>query len=62
MFLKYQFADFWQQTELSDVTVVIAAQNGTELKQLPGHGIILSQSPYYRAQVVGALLSAKPVP
>jgi hypothetical protein len=51
MYVKYGFADFWQQNELSDVTVVIAAPHGTELSQLPGHGIILSQSPYCRAQV-----------
>jgi hypothetical protein len=52
MSVKYSFADFWQQNELSDVTVVVAAPDGTELSQLPGHGIILSQSPYCRAQVL----------
>lgn len=51
MSVSYKFADFWQQDEFSDVTVVVAAPDGTELSQLPGHGIILSQSPYFRAQV-----------
>jgi hypothetical protein len=31
MFVNYSFADFWRQDDLSDVTVVIAAPDGTEL-------------------------------
>jgi hypothetical protein len=51
MFVPYRFADNWRQEELSDVTVQITAPDSTTLTQLPGHGIILSQSPFFKAQV-----------
>lgn len=58
MSLTFRFADFWKQTALSDVDVVLTAgQPAVELTTLPGHGIILSLSEYFKAQV-GYSLSA----
>jgi hypothetical protein len=54
------FAHLWQQAELSDVDVLLTApsstnQNGNavaqKLAEFPGHTVLLSSSPYLKAQV-----------
>jgi hypothetical protein len=54
------FAHLWQQAELSDVDVLITAPNFADLidnappqklAEFPGHTVLLSSSPYLKAQV-----------
>lgn len=58
------FGHLWKQTEMSDMNIVIACAqdaasagdeipegpNSTLLQQFPGHSMILSSSPYFKAQ------------
>jgi hypothetical protein len=48
MSMEFCFCDFWKQAALSDVDVVFTAG---QLTTLPGHGIILSLSDYFKAKV-----------
>jgi hypothetical protein len=56
------FAHLWQQAELSDVDVLLTAPSTTDqnsnappqkLAEFPGHTVLLSSSPYLKAQVHG---------
>jgi hypothetical protein len=51
----FDFSHLWQQEELSDVTLVVAhaPDAGTQevLQRLPGHGALLSVSPFFKAMV-----------
>jgi hypothetical protein len=54
------FAHLWQQAELSDVDVLLTSPFSTDqgsdallqkLTEFPGHTVLLSSSPYLKAQV-----------
>lgn len=63
MSLTLNFAELWQQDELSDVTLVLqapgepmeleeeASYGPTVLRRLPAHRVLLATSPYFKAQV-----------
>jgi hypothetical protein len=65
------FGHLWKQTEMSDMNIVIACaqdaasagdenpeeHNSTLLQQLPGHSMILSSSPYFKAQASADCIS-----
>ena len=52
------FSELWQQAELSDVDVLLTAPPAGDLHappqklaEFPGHIVLLSTSPYFKAQV-----------
>jgi hypothetical protein len=47
---RASFGHLWQQQDLSDVTLILKTQDAV-LQQLPAHVVILSISPYFKAQV-----------
>ena len=67
MTVALTFAQFWQQQELSDVTLQLlvepaeptdsdatatpAKSTPTVLQRFPAHQVLLSSSPYFKAQV-----------
>jgi hypothetical protein len=58
--MQLSFSQLWQQSELSDVDVLLTAPPATnqesdappqKLAEFPGHTVLLSTSPYLKAQV-----------
>jgi hypothetical protein len=57
--MLFSFSELWQQAELSDVDVLLTAPPAADqedappqkLAEFPGHTVLLSSSPFFKAQV-----------
>jgi hypothetical protein len=58
--MLFSFSELWQQAELSDVNVLLTAPPAAgqqddappqKLAEFPGHTVLLSSSPFFKAQV-----------
>jgi hypothetical protein len=56
---RASFGHLWQQHDLSDVHLVLKTQDAV-LQQIPAHVVLLSISPYFKAQVCTIVSAGSP--
>jgi hypothetical protein len=47
----FNYGQYWQADELSDIDLLVKLEAGDELFKLPAHKLVLSHSPFFKANV-----------
>jgi predicted nucleotidyltransferase len=47
----FNYGQYWQADELSDIDLLVKLEPGDVLFKLPAHKLVLSHSPFFKAKV-----------